>query len=187
MPFPADPTAIVPLRTGPTLKRRLAHVIGPDRRRAIVRSMFEHVVDVLRRRGLRVVVISPRPLDMDVDVETWIDSGAGLNTVLDDAVRRAGEPVLIVHGDLPLVRSDDIDAVLERDADVVIARARDGGTNALLMRERIRCAFGPSSALAHAARARKAGLRAHVLDRPGLALDVDDASSLMASGRRREP
>ena len=178
------PTAIVPIRMGPSVKRRLAHVLPPADRRALVRTMFDRVVDVLGDCGLHVVALSPRPLDAEDVVETWIDSGDGLNEVLDDAVLRAGTPLLIVHGDLPLVTPDDIHAVLASDADVVIGRARDGGTNALLMRALIRCAFGASSALAHAARARASGLRARVIDRPTLALDVDDEASLIASGWR---
>ena len=96
-----------------------------------------------------------------------------------------GTPVLVVHADLPRVAADDIEALLDTDGDIVIGRARDGGTNALLMRERICCAFGASSALAHAARARAAGLRTHVLDRPGLALDVDDGRSTSSASSRR--
>ncbi len=183
LPSPLRPIAIVPVRTGPTVKRRLAHVLGASERRALVRTMFEHVVSVLDACGLHVVALSPHPLP-DTQIETWTDAASGLNAALDDATRRAGTPVLIVHADLPLVATDDIEAILSTDGDVVVARARDGGTNALLMRTRIRCAFGTSSALAHAARARAAGLRVHVLDRPGLALDVDDDASLTASAWR---
>ncbi len=177
-------TAIVPVRTGPTVKRRLAHALGADDRKLLVRTMFEHVVAVLHDCGLRVVALSPSPPTAHTAVETWIDAAVGLNAALDAALERAGTPALIVHADLPLVAPDDIEAIIGAAADVVIARARDGGTNALLMRTRIRCAFGASSALAHAARARATGLRAHVLDRPGLALDVDDDASLTASGWR---
>ena len=176
------PTVVVPVRTEPTVKRRLAHVLDPQERRELVRAMFGHVIGVLSDCGLRVVALSPRPLAPDVDIETWIERGRGLNAAIDEATLRTGAPVLIVHADLPLVARNDIEAVLAAPGDVVIARARDGGTNALLMRTRIRSAFGASSALAHAARARAAGLRAHVIDRPGLALDVDDEASLIASG-----
>ena len=177
------PTAIVPVRTGPTVKRRLAHVLGAQERRELVRTMFEHVVSVLDACGLHVVALSPHPLP-DSPYEVWTDAAPSLNAALDDAVRRAGTPALIMHADLPRVAAEDVEALLDIDGDIVIARARDGGTNALLMRERIRCAFGASSALAHAARARSAGLRTHVLDRPGLALDVDDGASLTASAWR---
>jgi len=178
------PTAIVPVRTGPTVKRRLAHVLGAQERRELVRTMFEHVVSVLDDCGLRVVALSPNPLPDTRYYEVWTDAGPSLNAAVDDAVRRTGTPVLIVHADLPRVAVDDIEALLDADGDIVIGRARDGGTNALLMRECIRCAFGASSALAHAARARAAGLRTHVVDRPGLALDVDDGASLTASAWR---
>ena len=179
------PTAIVPVRTGPTVKRRLAHVLGLDERRELVRTMFEHVVGVLEASGLRVVALSPQPLAAGSTLETWTDAPGGLNAALDAAVERAGMPAVIVHADLPHLCVEDVEAVLGSDADVVIGRARDGGTNALLMRTRIRCAFGTSSALAHAARARAAGLRAAVIDRPSLALDVDDEAALVASRLRR--
>jgi 2-phospho-L-lactate guanylyltransferase len=177
----ARPTAIVPIRAGSTAKQRLAHVLGPDERRDLVRTMFEHVVSVLQACDLRVVALSPRPLATHSTLETWTDTASGLNAALDAAVLRAGPPVLIVHADLPFVTPDDIEQVLDTAGDVVIARARDGGTNALLMRTCIRCAFGASSALAHASRARAAGLRASVIDRPALALDVDDEATLTAA------
>jgi 2-phospho-L-lactate/phosphoenolpyruvate guanylyltransferase len=182
------PTAIVPLRAGPTAKRRLAGLLGPDERRELMRALLDHVLTVLDAAGLRVVVLSADPVELSADpigplvgAEVWPDRASGLNASLDDAIDRTSTPVLIVHADLPAVQASDIRALLDEPGDVVIARSRDGGTNALLMRERIRCAFGPSSSLAHASRARASGLRARVIDRPGLALDVDDEASLNAS------
>jgi 2-phospho-L-lactate guanylyltransferase (CobY/MobA/RfbA family) len=53
------------------------------------------------------------------------------------------------------------------------------------MRRPIRPAFGPSSALHHAAQARTLGMRASVLDLPGFALDVDDEAALAATAYTR--
>jgi 2-phospho-L-lactate guanylyltransferase len=183
------PTALVPVRISPVAKSRLAHLI-PGRDRAIlVRGLLDRVVDVLLACGLRVVVLSPdRAPDGAAgrtDVETWTDEAEGMNAALRAAVKRAGVPVLIVHADLPNITTEDVFAVLDAPGDVVIARARDGGTNALLLRSELRPAFGRSSALRHAQRARAAGLRATVIDRPGLALDVDDGAALTASSSPR--
>ena len=59
---------------------------------------------------------------------------------------------------------------------IAIARAHDGGTNALGLRPAaaIVPSFGvDQSARAHAALAEAAGLEVAVVDLPGLALDVD--------------
>jgi 2-phospho-L-lactate guanylyltransferase len=174
------PTALIPVRTGRTAKRRLAHVLGPDERDALVRSLFEHVARVLLNAGLRVIALTPGELDPPDGVEVRHDEGAGLNQAVTAALPRVGAPVLVVHADLPLLEATDVDFLLASDADAVIARSDDGGTNGLLLQTLIAPAFGPESASRHAARARAAGLRAVVVDTPGFATDVDDEVGLSA-------
>jgi 2-phospho-L-lactate guanylyltransferase len=170
------PTAIVPVRIAPTAKRRLAHALGPADRMSLVRTLFEHVTDVLLDVGLSVVALSPTPIDAPVEV--LLDEAVGLNAALNRALVVIGTPAIVVHADLPLVAPSDVEAVLASTSEVVVARARDGGTNALLLRRPMRVTFGPVSALAHARRARTAGLSTRVLDVPGLAWDVDDEVGL---------
>jgi len=158
--------ALIPVRMGPTAKRRLAHVLSAAERAALVRSLLDHVVAVL-------------PVDVQ-GAEIWTDEAPGLNAAVAAALERLGPHALVVHADLPLLSAADVDAVLGAEGDVVIARSYDGGTNGLLMRSIIRPAFGVGSALMHADRARRAGLRAAVLDIPGFAMDVDDEVGLSA-------
>jgi 2-phospho-L-lactate guanylyltransferase len=176
------PPALIPVRTGPTAKRRLAHVLRPDERAALVRDLLDHVVAVLADCGLRIVVLSPEPADID-GAEVWSDEAPGLNAAVEAALQRLGAPAFVVHADLPLLSAGDVESVLDQDTDVVVARSYDDGTNGLLMRSLIRPAFGVGSAAMHAQRARAAGLSAAVLDVPGFALDVDDETGLSASGR----
>jgi 2-phospho-L-lactate guanylyltransferase len=175
--------ALVPIRLEPVAKRRLAHVLPPRERRLIVLDWFQHVTTVLADAGLDVVVLAPHAVPEDAH-ELWLDRRSGLEAAVADGVVRAGAPVLVVHADLPHLGVADVDAMLSSDADVVIARSRDGGTNAALLRRPFRLRFGGRSALRNAHRARAAGLRAVVLDRPGLALDVDDEAALLASSKR---
>jgi 2-phospho-L-lactate guanylyltransferase (CobY/MobA/RfbA family) len=79
-----------------------------------------------------------------------------------------------------VLEASDVEAVLSRDEDVVVARAVDGGTNGLLLRSPIRPAFGLRSALTHAARARAACLSACVVDIAGFAADIDTPAALTA-------
>jgi 2-phospho-L-lactate/phosphoenolpyruvate guanylyltransferase len=176
------PTALVPIRIGPTAKRRLAHVLGPEERMRLIWELFSHVVSVIGHAGLRTIALASGRLDAPEGVEVWRDEARGLNRAVAAATQRIGAPLIVVHADLPLLTTDDIDRVLASPGDVVVARAHDGGTNGLLLRQLIAPAFGRASALAHATRARRAGLRATVIDSPGFALDVDDESTLSASG-----
>lgn len=175
-------TALVPVRVAPIAKRRLAHALPSGGRTGFILETFDHVVDVLQGAGLRVVALSPHPIDRDIEV--WTDEVSGLNRIVDAGIARSGMPVLIAHADLPRLSVEGVLAVLESPGDVVIARARDGGTNLLLLRAFMRAQFGPRSALRHATRARSTGLRARVIDREDLALDVDDVASLTASSSR---
>jgi 2-phospho-L-lactate guanylyltransferase len=108
--------------------------------------------------------------------------------------------VLYLAGDLPLVTAAELRQFVATAParGVGVARARDAGTNALLVTpsDALRPAFGaPRSSEVHEAAARTAGLPCRVVDIPGLALDVDtidDArdAGLVArpvSGRGRAP
>jgi 2-phospho-L-lactate guanylyltransferase len=160
----------------------LAHLLGPHERDGLVRALFAHVVSTLDQAGLRTIALAPDDIDAPDGIEVWRDEAPGLNRAVAAALRRLGEPVLIVHADLPRLAADDVDRVLTAPGDVVVARSHDGGTNGLLLRRLIAPSFGPGSAAAHASRARDSGLRATVVDTPGFALDVDDERSLSASG-----
>ena len=64
----------------------------------------------------------------------------------------------------------------------MLARARDGGTNALLLRPGVSLpfAFGADSCSRHLAAARAAGLAARVIERAGLSLDLDRPEDIAA-------
>ena len=84
-----------------------------------------------------------------------------------------------VSADLPLVRAEEVAELLEATParGIAIARALDGGTNAVSMQPPglVRTRFGePGSAARHAA----LGVEHVVLDLPGLAFDVDTPEDL---------
>jgi 2-phospho-L-lactate guanylyltransferase len=94
--------------------------------------------------------------------------------------------MLLVMADLPYLATDDIAALIDagRRNAVVIAEAKDGGTNALLLRPPTALDFSfashrPSAAL-HAEQAHRAGLEPAIVRRPGLARDIDTPADLAA-------
>src|SRR5438128_2410619 len=126
------PVALIPVRLLPTAKRRLSHVLGPKERMDLVRRLFEHVCEAVVGAGLQAIALSP--VDIEAPIPVWLDEGPGLNGAVAGALRRTGLPALVVHADLPLLASSDVETLLDDPADVVVARSADGGTNALLLR-----------------------------------------------------
>lgn len=105
------------------------------------------------------------------------------------AAEGGAEALLIVPADLPLIRADDLVAVLEAaaTAQAVIAPDRAGnGTNALLIAPpvAIEPSFGEASFERHRALAEAADLNLAVVERLGLGLDLDtpaDVALLLAT------
>ncbi|MEI6203652.1 MAG: DUF2064 domain-containing protein, partial [Enhydrobacter sp.] len=100
--------------------------------------------------------------------------------------REGASHLLLVMADLPYLAADDIAALIEagRDNAVVIAEAKDGGTNAMLLTPPtvLEFAFATHrpSATFHAESARRAGIEPVILRRPGLARDIDTPADLAA-------
>jgi 2-phospho-L-lactate guanylyltransferase len=98
------------------------------------------------------------------------------------ALARDAGALLVLFGDLPLLRPADVRHVFAVPAPVVLAPDRhETGTNALLLRfgkhrgatERFAFQFGAGSAGRHGAEARRLGLPFETVSTPGTALDLD--------------
>lgn len=185
---------VVPHRGLRAAKTRLAPVLPPAERADLTRRLLQRVLDALVPLEVEsdLLVISPdpelAPFVEPLGARLVVQRGMGLNDGLDqaraDAVRQGAETLVVLHGDLPLLEADDVHALIApvRDAPgVAIApdRARKG-TNALALRppEAIPFRFGPGSFEAHAAAARANGLPVTIVERPGLAFDLDTPADL---------
>lgn len=184
-------TAIIPLKSLSEAKGRLAGELDPQERRAITGWMARRVIeacvacagisDILLVAGDDAGAALGGP-----DVRTLVVPRPGLAVALHEADRAAAgaEATMVVAADLPALTADDLDAVIAaghgENHVVVVAPTTDGGTGALLRRPAglIATAYGPGSAARHAALAADAGIRVAVVNRPGLATDVDTPDQL---------
>ena len=192
-----DVTAIVPVKALANAKTRLAPELGSAQRRELMGWMARRVVGACaaaRSIAGVVVVAGDDPaaaLVRDLADVVIVQSGHGLNAALragDAAVATAAS--LVIAADLPLVRSQDVDAICTHGSEegtVVVAETLDGGTGAMLRRPArgIDPAYGPGSAVRHRARAEARGLRVRTFSEPGLALDIDTPAAL-ATARARD-
>jgi 2-phospho-L-lactate guanylyltransferase len=183
---------IVPHRGLAVAKTRLAPVLDPGERVALARQLMERVLRVTREAVDDVVVITPSEalaaVVEPIGAVLVVQRGMGLNTGLEQARRAALEEGIellgVLHGDLPNLLADDVAALLAAAVaprGLAIAPDRRGtGTNGLALRpaDVIPFAFGVASFAAHRAAAEAAGVPIAVVERPGLAFDLDTPSDL---------
>ncbi len=173
-------TALVPLKLGDEGKSRLSMAIPADERLELMRAMAGHVLATLAQVGAidRIVVLSARrPAWWQGE---WSQDCLGsLNPALE-AWRLAENPdrLLVIHGDLPLVRPEEIETLLgaAQESGLALATDRAGhGTNALALigQSDFALQFGPESRLKH-----QAAGPCTVIELPGLARDIDHPADL---------
>jgi 2-phospho-L-lactate guanylyltransferase len=174
---------VVPIRSFRDGKARLATRLDDRARAALVRNLADRVYDAVA--GLPVVVVSNDP-----DVVAWA-RGRGASVVDDpgslDAAAEAGrehartrgaERVVVIHADLPRIRS--ITPVLAAGGVVVVPDRFDDGTPviALPTEGAFSFAFGPGSFRRHCAEALARGYPLEIVRRDDLAFDIDRPEDL---------
>jgi 2-phospho-L-lactate guanylyltransferase len=187
---------LIPLKRLDAAKTRLAPALTETERGRLMAGMLARVARAAVGAGAgRVALASSDPsapeLARRLGVACVSDGGLPWNEGLVHArslLDRPAAAVLYLAGDLPLVDAADVTALVDAGAEAtaVIGRAHDGGTNALWVcpAGAFMPAFGAAgSASLHAARARGHGLDVLVLDRPGIARDVDTPADLAAVRR----
>lgn len=207
---PADgsdtPVALVPLRTGG--KSRLGVALADGHRADLVLAMLDDVLAALRGAGLEDVRVLAGdagaasaaadrglpaladPDDVDLRAGAERDRVApgdrSLRAAVDAALAAVGDhrPRLVVAADLPRLSSDEVQATHRHPADVVVVPTSGGGTAVLRLAAGVTvpARYGPGSADAHLAEARRVGRSAALLDLPGARHDVDGAKDLAALG-----
>lgn len=178
--------ALVPLKRLGGAKSRLRGLLSKEERVQLMQVMLADVLSAVDRAESvsAVTLVSSEPsaarLAHDHGVEWWDDRGLPWNEALSAAMAEVIDmPVAaVISADIPLVLSDEIQELVAAtpQAGIAVARATDGGTNAVCLRPSgiIETCFGyEGSAALHASIARDAGVQARIVDVPGLALDLD--------------
>ncbi|KAF7961469.1 hypothetical protein AWV80_32990 [Cupriavidus sp. UYMU48A] len=178
----------VPMKAYADAKTRLACAMSPEERRTLAKALFEYGQSFFSTNYPEFdrLVVSPSPTVATAAVWSgascvYESASRGLNaaatTATQWAIDRGYERLLIVPGDIGVWRQEEVDCLLElsKELDVVVARAHDGGTNALVLRLpcEMQFGYGPQSAARHMAIARQLGKTAVERSLPFLGLDLD--------------
>lgn len=197
--------ALVPVKHLAQAKSRLSDLLDPPERRALNQAMLEDVLEVLSGHSAidQIVLVSDDPavgLTADQYQTAWLSGrhGAGeplneaLTVACDHIARETADAFLIVHSDMPVLQSEDLDALFtafRRPATYLVLApdSRSDGTNAMLCPIAARPAFsyGAQSFSKHMDDAQSRNLSYAVVRRPGIAQDVDLPADLLAVFRTR--
>ena len=192
-------SALVPAKDFTDAKRRLAPLLGAREREALAEAMLSDVLgQVGRARGLEalfVVTGSERVAALASSLGAGVireEREAGETAAVVFALRwmmgQGVEGALIVPGDIPLVRSGDIE-LLVADASrheggapfALLTPSHDRvGTNALLLfpPDAIGLRFGHDSFSYHLGQVAAKGIRPKVVENERIALDIDEPGDL---------
>jgi 2-phospho-L-lactate guanylyltransferase len=188
--------AFVPLKHPACARHRLLDALTAKQRHSMYFTLARRIITALRDVPLvrdTVIVTS----SAEVEIFAGHLGVRVMHQMRDEGINCACEAAiastvgitnaLIVAGDLPLVSSESLTALLqgahlqERGVTIVPDR-RHVGTNALVCTpaDAIRLRFGPNSFAAHLRTAQEHGLEARIFESGELALDIDEPEDLDA-------
>ena len=188
--------ALLPIKALRGAKKRLSELLSEDERAGLVRAMASDVLATLMEaKGLDgVIVVSSDPEVEALAIQAgarFMPEGAakGLNPVIQQTAKSLAhegiKSILIVHGDLPLASTEEIDAIASHHdaapAITIVPSRDDGGTNAMAVSPPALIAFeyGAGSDAKHRHAAIKAGVTPSILKLPGIGLDIDRPCDLL--------
>ena len=187
--------AIVPVKTFDRAKQRLANVLSPEERRALMLAMARDVLTCLakcsRLSGILIVSRAPEAdaLAQTFATERYAESpDSNLPEALEQATLHLvanfdATGIIVVPADIPGVRPDELDNILERHESVtILPDDHNVGTNALICSPPL-CMpyiFDGKSFKPHVDAAFQAGITPQVIPGSCFSLDVDTPDDLLA-------
>jgi 2-phospho-L-lactate/phosphoenolpyruvate guanylyltransferase len=190
--------AFVPLKHPVCARRRMLEELTAKQRHCLYFTLARRIITALRDVPMvrdTVVVTSSAEVEIFAGqlgvrvMHQMLD--AGINSACEAAIASSSavgiSNALIVSGDLPMVTSESITALLQA-ADLqhpgvtIVPDRHHVGTNALVCTpaDAIQLHFGPNSFAEHMRMARERGLATRVFDSGELALDIDEPEDLDA-------
>ena len=181
--------ALIPLKTPGLGKTRLSGRLSSEDRKQLVETMLSGVIDALTASRLvdNIAIVSMSAEHCPAGVLHISDPGKDLNGALTYASQQlqmiGARELLVIHADLPLIDSNDIDSFINAGRQQQIALASDHhgmGTNAIYLRqpENFTFSFGYGSLARHLSQAEERGLKPAFSQARGLQFDLDTEQDL---------
>jgi 2-phospho-L-lactate/phosphoenolpyruvate guanylyltransferase len=192
-----DIWAVVPIKELDGAKQRLAPLLSPAQRRALIEVMMGEVLEAVagakNLAGILVVTLAPEAaafasrLGARVVTDGARDGHTGSVTAGLKLLAREGRGgMMTVPADIPAATSAEFDRVVAAHLaapSFTISPAHDDlGSNAAICSppESVPLRFGDNSYFPHLDAARRCGIEPTVIRQPGIAMDIDHPVDLAA-------
>jgi 2-phospho-L-lactate guanylyltransferase len=189
------PWAILPVKEMVGAKQRLAPLLSPEERIALMQVMLRDVLAALSAAqglaGIALVTLDPWAAALAQEhgariiTEGAREGHTGAVTAAAAVLQAEGvASILTMPGDIPAVKTPEIEALIaaaKASPAFIIAPAHDEqGSNAILMSppNAVKLRFGEDSYFPHLAAARTAGISPLILHLPGIAMDIDHPADI---------
>ncbi|WP_178114723.1 2-phospho-L-lactate guanylyltransferase [Pseudomonas saliphila] len=181
--------ALIPLKAPSQGKTRLSQTLDSRSRTQLIENMLMRVLAALAGSYLvdRIAIVGMLPDRCRADIRHLPDPGTGLNGALSAASQQlqatGAQELLVLHADLPLLLSEEVDQFILAGRRQGMALASDHhalGTNAIFLSQPddFAFSFGPHSLTRHLTLAAARNLQPAMNQAPGLMFDVDTAQDL---------
>jgi 2-phospho-L-lactate guanylyltransferase len=192
-----DIWAVVPIKELEGAKQRLAPLLSPAQRRALIEVMMGEVLEAVAGAkslsGILVVTLAPEAaafasrLGARVVTDGARDGHTGSVTAgLKLLAREGRRGMMTVPADIPAATSAEFDRVvaahLAAPAFTISPAHDDLGSNAVICSppDSVPLRFGDNSYFPHLEAARRRGIEPTVIRQPGIAMDIDHPVDLAA-------
>ncbi len=189
------PWAILPVKEMVGAKQRLAHLLSPEERVALMQVMLRDVLAALSAAqglaGIAMVTLDPwaqalaQQYGALIITEGAREGHTGAVTAAASVLQAEGvAAILTLPGDIPAVKTSEIEALIAAAVTspfFIITPAHDEqGSNAILLSppDAVKLRFGEDSYFPHLAVARAAGIAPQILRLPGIAMDIDHPADI---------
>ncbi len=193
--------AVLPIKDLADAKQRLGRVLDRFERQRLFRTMVEDVLEALAGvaalDGVMVVSRDPAAAALAERYGARVfreaenrGHTAAVSAAAIELATAGADGMIQVPGDVPLVTTAEIETVLDAHGEapaVTFVPSRDRrGSNCVVCSPPVvmPLEFGANSFYPHLKSARQRGLRAKVVDLPGLGLDIDTPDDLVELLRR---
>jgi 2-phospho-L-lactate guanylyltransferase len=187
--------AVIPAKGFQGAKQRLAAILHPEERRQLAKAMLTDTLLACGQSrllaGFAVVTCDPTVAEVAATCEAdviWEPKAGGHSQAVTYAVticlQRGKSSLLTLPADLPLITSDDIDAIVSladpKTAVLLVPNRDEMGTNAILLSppDCLPLQFGYDSFQRHLRLAAERQLRVDIRRYPRVALDIDEPEDL---------
>ena len=189
--------AVIPIKELDGAKQRLAPLLSPAQRRALIEVMMGEVLDAVAGvrglGGILVVTLDPqatayaRRLGARITTDGARDGHTGSVVAGLKLLTQEGQTgMMTLPADIPAATSAEIEAVLAAHKPApafTIAPAHDElGSNTVICSppDAVALRFGDNSYFPHLDAARRAGIEPTIVRQPGIAMDIDHPADLAA-------